>query len=642
VAAGSIVIDLLMKTGAFETDTKRAEAALARFKKQSMDTAKQLAGVFTAAGAAISAFALQSVAAADKVGEAAERFNVSAEALSSLQFAAQLTGVESEQLGRALVRLAGDAGSGGVKLSALGVALTDAAGKAKTADQLFADVADVFANLPDGVSKTALAIDIFGEKIGPTLVPLLNQGRAGLADFRAEAQRLGVVLDDDFAKAAGLFNDNLDRLKLLAQGVGFSIAQTILPAVNSLVTAFLEAVKSSDRLFTALTALAGLNPFGTTASNLAAARRELEKLLKQEADGNEARRRFTGGPGAAILNRLNIGAPQDLTPRIQQLQAQIAALESLQAGPTPAAPGTGTFPVLGAGAGAGGVPKKARDEIDFAELLRRNAELREKIGQKEEEDATRLYEAQKQFELDLQATRSLAAQARIDAAEQTAEAFIRQQQAEADAIRDKIDPLREYERTLERIAELERGGFLTESESVAAVSQASDAFRKLGTEAQKTDDITKSLGLTFSSAFESAIAGGQGLKGALKGLEQDLLRLGTRKLLTEPFLKLFEGGANGSASPASGFLSGLAGSAGSFLSGLIPGFATGTDFVPRTGLALVHQGEKITPAAENRAGMGGRNIVFNISTPDANSFRSSSGQIAAKMALAIAAGQRNI
>jgi hypothetical protein len=40
--------------------------------------------------------------------------------------------------------------------------------------------------------------------------------------------------------------------------------------------------------------------------------------------------------------------------------------------------------------------------------------------------------------------------------------------------------------------------------------------------------------------------------------------------------------------------------------------------------------------------MGGRNIVFNISTPDANSFRSSSGQIAAKMALAIAAGQRNI
>jgi hypothetical protein len=314
----------------------------------------------------------------------------------------------------------------------------------------------------------------------------------------------------------------------------------------------------------------------------------------------------------------------------------------LQAGPTPATPGTGTFPPPGGGTGAGGVPKKARDEIDFAELLRRNAELREKIGQKEEEDATRLYEAQKQFELDMQATRSLAAQARIDAAEQTAEAFIRQQQAEADAIRDKIDPLREYERTLERIAELERGGFLTEGESVAAVSQASDAFRKLGTEAQKTDDITKSLGLTFSSAFESAIAGGQGLKGALKGLEQDLLRLGTRKLLTEPFLKLFEGGANGSASPASGFLSGLAGSAGSFLSGLIPGFATGTDFVPRTGLALVHQGEKITPAAENRAGMGGRNITFNISTPDANSFRSSSGQIAAKMALAIAAGQRNI
>jgi len=34
MAAGSIVIDLLMKTGSFETDTKRAEKRLAEMQKQ--------------------------------------------------------------------------------------------------------------------------------------------------------------------------------------------------------------------------------------------------------------------------------------------------------------------------------------------------------------------------------------------------------------------------------------------------------------------------------------------------------------------------------------------------------------------------------------------------------------------------------
>ena len=34
----------------------------------------------------------------------------------------------------------------------------------------------------------------------------------------------------------------------------------------------------------------------------------------------------------------------------------------------------------------------------------------------------------------------------------------------------------------------------------------------------------------------------------------------------------------------------------------IPRFANGTDYVPRTGLALIHQGEKIIPAAQNNGG----------------------------------------
>ena len=50
----------------------------------------------------------------------------------------------------------------------------------------------------------------------------------------------------------------------------------------------------------------------------------------------------------------------------------------------------------------------------------------------------------------------------------------------------------------------------------------------------------------------------------------------------------------------------------------IPAFASGTDYVPRTGLALVHRGERITPAAHNRRDSSARsrpNVTINLSVP---------------------------
>ena len=44
----------------------------------------------------------------------------------------------------------------------------------------------------------------------------------------------------------------------------------------------------------------------------------------------------------------------------------------------------------------------------------------------------------------------------------------------------------------------------------------------------------------------------------------------------------------------------------------IPRFAEGTPFVPFTGLAMVHQGERITPASQNRSGAAAGNVTQTI------------------------------
>jgi hypothetical protein len=69
-----------------------------------------------------------------------------------------------------------------------------------------------------------------------------------------------------------------------------------------------------------------------------------------------------------------------------------------------------------------------------------------------------------------------------------------------------------------------------------------------------------------------------------------------------------------------------------------PSFATGTPYVPRDMMAMVHKGEAIIPAAQNT---GGSTIVMNISTPDVGSFRASQNQIAGEMQSALSASRRN-
>jgi tape measure domain-containing protein len=65
----------------------------------------------------------------------------------------------------------------------------------------------------------------------------------------------------------------------------------------------------------------------------------------------------------------------------------------------------------------------------------------------------------------------------------------------------------------------------------------------------KTKNMAKELGLTFASAFEDAVIGGKNLSQVLKGLLQDVLRLITRQLITNPLMNAVSG-ALGSILPS--------------------------------------------------------------------------------------------
>lgn len=70
----------------------------------------------------------------------------------------------------------------------------------------------------------------------------------------------------------------------------------------------------------------------------------------------------------------------------------------------------------------------------------------------------------------------------------------------------------------------------------------------------------------------------------------------------------------------------------------VPKFEAGTPYVPYTGLALVHQGERIVPADENRRGGGGLTVTINASALDQAWWDQHQGEVL--RALSRAAGNR--
>ncbi len=239
-----ITVDLAANTAQFQSEFKRAEQTVKDRMGSIAESAKQAGaaiGAALAAGATAAAVALRSaVNRMDQIGEAASRIGIATEALSGLEWAAKLSDASLEQLQGGLLRLtknAGDAAAGNKQLAqafnAIGVATTNADGSLRDVEGLLLDVADVFAQLPNGAEKSKLALDLFGRS-GAQLIPLLSRGSEGIAELRAEAEALGLTFDQTAAEQAGEFNDALDRITAGMQGAATQIGISLLPKLTEM------------------------------------------------------------------------------------------------------------------------------------------------------------------------------------------------------------------------------------------------------------------------------------------------------------------------------------------------------------------------------------------------------------------------
>lgn len=270
---GTLTLDLVAKIGSFTGPLDQSGRAAQKWRRQLEKDAKAAGIAMGAAGAAAAAglgyMIKASIDAADAASKAAQSSGLTTEAYTSLAFAADMSGVSTGELDAAMSRLnrtALEVAAGSEKQAALfktlGVSVKDAGGALRDGDQILMDLADRFAKMPDGIGKSSLAMEVFG-KSGAKMIPLLNSGSEGIKDLTEQARALGLVINDEQAKSAERFNDNLSILAGVSRGAGNVIAGELLPVMNDFTAEMVDiaikgelAASAGDTLATSLKALA--------------------------------------------------------------------------------------------------------------------------------------------------------------------------------------------------------------------------------------------------------------------------------------------------------------------------------------------------------------------------------------------------
>jgi hypothetical protein len=187
----------------------------------------------------LSAIVKKSIDAGDELFNLQAKTGVAASALIGIGNAAKLADVDMATLGKGLTKLNINlvkAAEGNEdlarKFQALGVEVKGADGQVVSSDKALKQIADRFADMPDGAQKAAAAVAIFG-KAGADLIPLLNEGAASMEQFTYK-------VSDDFAARSDLFNDTITELGIKTQGFGLELTDALLPALQSILEVFGE------------------------------------------------------------------------------------------------------------------------------------------------------------------------------------------------------------------------------------------------------------------------------------------------------------------------------------------------------------------------------------------------------------------
>lgn len=682
MAFESLTIDLNARLAKFEKELRKVGTSVERHAKQTQRVyqqafdgmeaaARRLAGVLgvglTVGG--LTAFARESIGAIAALDDLSEKTGLTVELLDQLGQVATIGGHSLDDVATLASKFAKNVAlaAGGNKellktFEELGISQEQL--QRQSFDETFLQFARAVATAENQVNAIARA-QILAGKAAAEQIPFFR-------DLAEEGLR-GARVTTEQAAAAERFEKNIKRLSNAVDSLKISIGNELVDQLNRVADAMIQAAQKGgvltgvwEGLIASMSEAFGskaANDLGRVVTQLESAERVLANLQTQATAGRP------GAFAGAIARQEEV--VRRLRAERQHLQAlvdietpgRVFGTDNRPAAPRPRGEATGIS------SGTSGATAAARRLQDMFEQRRQQLEqelqrtqqlttVEQLLADLQTERYARVTPAQRDALIALAAQVDLTrenAQVQKEAQEAAERAAVAAQQTmvrenerlEAAAARWRalIDPTEEYRRKIEEIAELvnrekltpEEGQIALESEAAKILAQ----MQILGDQTEKTNDIARDLGLTFSSAFEDAVIKGEAFSDVLRGIEQDLLRLLARKLVTEPlfaeFDKLLKGfGGGGGTDLFGSILSGLGGLFGFQHGG---SFTVGGAGGPDSKIVAFRAtpGEQVTVSPPGQG--GGTSVVVNFNSPVPQDRRAQQ-QVAADVGRAVARATR--
>lgn len=550
------------------------------------------------------------------IARGADAAGVTTDAFQELRYAAERAGVTQKEFGTTIGVFAEKAfqaqngvGSLKIALDKYNPGLSAAVTASTSLSDALGHVSEAVRGATNEKQRAAIVEAAFGSK-SDDLIRFMRGGAAEIQKSGAAAQEFGFILDESVVRRAPEIGKQFDAL---SNAIGANFQHVLVEAGPSLV-AMADAVRklleqivpAVDWIAKLSVGIANVVDIATTSDmgklKFSQLRVELEKV---NAEIENTQLQLALGP--TFIDRLMgaTGAVDDAKTRLHGLLLeQMRIEEAMQRRPAPPAlkRETPTFelppvkaeePDAGPSAGALAAAQKKLDTI--------NAEFLKSMGQV------------------------------------------------TDGLRAQYDvQLHDLDASLE-------AKLISAGDYIKARAQLEETLtRRMADEAQKQiKPVTDAISGSLSRAFDDFIDRGElNFEEMTRSMLANIAKVAVQMAIIQP---LFGGG-----STTGGGIVGEA-LAGVFHDGGVVGAGGGTRAVPGLAFAMaprfhsggfpglragevpaiLERGEEVIPKGGQKASAG-RQIVFNISTPDVAGFRQSQGQVAAMVARTVGRGQRNL
>lgn len=177
----------------------------------------------------------------------------SAERLQEFDYAAEMIGVSSDRIRDSLKETTNkmqEARDGNeataLAYQNLGVAITDADGQLRSAEDVFYDTIDALGQMKNKTERDAIAMDLLSES-AQELNPLIEIGSDGLKQYAQEAHSMGYVLDNEALTALTEVDDAYQRLQKSQEGAKNQLSAEFAPYLTEFYEKITKLIKDGGQ-----------------------------------------------------------------------------------------------------------------------------------------------------------------------------------------------------------------------------------------------------------------------------------------------------------------------------------------------------------------------------------------------------------